>query len=311
MLKRVVRRVGYAGPVRRTITSSSGLGRVTGRFVGGLDEVSAVAVAQRLRAQGMLTTLHVRQGNPVDEAGADAHVELYRRLVAQHVEAGLREGSEISLKMAQFGLLAPGGLDGAVERMRATVADAYAAGIGVTVDMEGIEEVDVTLDAVCRLRADQPDVGIAIQAYLLRSEADCHALASTGARVRLVKGAYGAGPDVAHTTRATVDSAYERCLEILFAGGAYPMVASHDLRMVEAARAMAREAGKGRDAYEIQMLMGVRTQDQVRLAAAGERLRVYVPYGPDWYGWFVNRIVEKPSNVRLLAHALVSPGPRV
>jgi proline dehydrogenase len=271
--------------------------------------VSAVAVARRLHDQGMLTTLHVRQGNPLDEAGADEHVELYRRVVAQHVEAGICAGSEISLKMAQFGLLAPGGLGGAVERMSVTVADAYAAGMAVTVDMEGIEEVDVTLDAVRRLRVEHPDVGVAIQAYLLRSEADCHALAGTGARVRLVKGAYGAGADVAHTSRVTVDSAYERCLEIT--GGAYPMVASHDLRMVEAARRMARATGRGTDAYEIQMLMGVRSQDHVRLVAEGERVRVYVPYGPDWYGWFVNRIVEKPSNVRLLAHALVSPGPRV
>lgn len=311
MLKRVVKRVGYAGPVRRTITRSSGLGRVTGRFVGGPDELSAVEVAQSLQHQGLLTTLHVRQGNPLDEAGADEHVDLYRRLVARHVAAGLGAGSEISLKMAQFGLLAPGGLDGAVERMRRTVADAYAAGIAVTVDMEGIEEVDVTLDAVCRLRAVQPDVGVAIQAYLLRSETDCRTLAGTGARVRLVKGAYGAGADIAHTTRGAVDSAYGRCLAILFDGGAHPMVASHDLRMLEVARRLAREAGRNQDAYEIQMLMGVRTPDQLRLVAEGERVRVYVPYGPDWYGWFVNRIVEKPGNVRLLAHALVSPGPRI
>lgn len=308
MIARVVRRIGYAAPVRRVITSSSGLGTVTSRFVGGPDETTAVAVAASLHADGLLTSLHVRQGVPRDESGADDHVELYRRLVDAHVAAGIVGGAEISLKMAQFGLLAPGGLEGAVRRMRTTVEHAYRNGVQVTVDMEGVEEVDDTLDAVRRLRAEQPDVGIAVQANLKRTEDDCRALAAAGARVRLVKGAYGPGDDVGITARSDVDAAYERCLGVLFAGGAYPMVASHDLRMIDAARGLARTHGLGADGYELQMLMGVRARDQRRLAAAGERVRVYVPYGPDWYGWFVNRIVEKPSNVKLLAHALLEKG---
>ncbi|MGD9955250.1 MAG: proline dehydrogenase family protein [Candidatus Nanopelagicales bacterium] len=308
MIARVVRRIGYARPVRRAITSSSGLGTVTSRFVGGPDEASAVAIATDLHAGGLMTTLHVRQGNPCDEAGADEHVELYRRLVDAHVAAGIADGSEISLKMAQFGLLAPGGLDGAVRRMTGTVEHAASGGLQVTVDMEGVEEVDATLEAVRLLRERHPDVGVAVQANLRRTESDCRELARTGARVRLVKGAYGPGADVGIVGRADVDAAYERCLAILFGGGAYPMVASHDLRMVEAARALARSEGIGAAGYELQMLMGVRAADQRRLVAEGDRLRVYVPYGPDWYGWFVNRIVEKPSNVRLLAHALIEKG---
>jgi proline dehydrogenase len=305
MIGRVVRRVGYARPVRRAVTTSAAFDGVRRRFVGGPDAASAVDVARRLESLGLHSTLHVRAGAPGDEEAVAEHVREYRALVSE-AAARLRPGSEISLKMAQIGLHAPGGLDAAIERLRGLADDAGRAGVLVTMDIEGADEVEATLAAVRAVRSTHPEVGVAVQAYLLRTEADCAALAEEGARVRLVKGAYGAGPAIAHQGRPAIDAAFERCLRILMSGTGYPMVASHDDRLWAAARQEAVAAGRGVEDWEVQMLLGVRPGDQARLAAEGLRVRVYVPYGPDWYGWFVNRMAEKPSNVRLLAHSLVS-----
>lgn len=309
MLTRVIRRVGYSGVARRAVTESSAMEPVTRRFIGGVDEASAVATAERIAERGLLTTVHVRRGPVVDDAAADEHVAAYADLADRIATAGLAPGSEISVKIAQFGLLAPGSWDSAFARLAAMVDDAYARGVRVTVDMEGEDEVGDTLEAVRLLRQRHPDVGVCVQAYLYRTEADCAALATSGSRVRLVKGGYGAGQDIAHGSRREIDAAYLRCLGVLMRGEGYPMVASHDLRLVEATRRLAAETGRTPEDYELQMLHGVRTRDQSRLSAEGDRLRVYVPYGPEWYPWFVHRIAEKPSNLRLLGHALL-PGSR-
>ncbi|CAB5031240.1 unannotated protein [freshwater metagenome] len=304
--ERGLRRVGYSDLARRTLTQSPALANVTGRFIGGIDEVSAVAVARQAESRGLLTSLHVRRPPVLDEVSADEHVEAFEALVALMGECGLETEPEISIKLAQFGLLSGDGWDGALARMLVVVSRARANGVRVTVDMEGADEVADTLEAVRILRQIAPDVGIALQAYLHRTEADCAALATEGSRVRLVKGAYGAGPGIAHRTRADIDAAYVRCTRILLEGDGYPMLATHDLRLVRIASTLALDAGRSRSDYEFQMLLGVREKDQTRLVADGARVRVYIPYGPDWYGWFVNRIVERPSNIRLVAHALLT-----
>jgi proline dehydrogenase len=124
--------------------------------------------------------------------------------------------------------------------------------------------------------------------------------------VRLVKGAYAEPAGVAHTAKAEVDEAYLRCLRILMAGPGYPMVATHDLRMIEAARAVAAVHGRSADDHEYQMLYGIRTTEQDRIAASGDRMRVYLPYGSDWYGYFARRLAERPANLAFLLRSLLT-----
>ena len=172
--------------------------------------------------------------------------------------------------------------------------------------MEDHTTVDSTLAILGELRADFPDTGAVLQSCLHRTEADCRDLAYAGSRVRLVKGAYAEPDSVAYAAKADVDLAYVRCLKILMAGDGYPMVASHDPRMVELAGVLAERYGRGPSSFEYQMLHGIRSGEQRRLAAAGHRVRVYVPYGSDWYGYFMRRLAERPANVGFFLRSLVS-----
>jgi proline dehydrogenase len=172
--------------------------------------------------------------------------------------------------------------------------------------MEDHTTTDATLAAVVALRADFPDVGAVLQASLRRTEADCRDLATAGSRVRLCKGAYREPASVAFQDSADVDLSYVRCLRLLLRGGGYPMVATHDPRLVAIAAAMAVQAGRVRGEYEYQMLFGVRPEEQRRLAARGEKIRVYLPYGTQWYPYLMRRLAERPANVAFFVRALSS-----
>ncbi len=145
-----------------------------------------------------------------------------------------------------------------------------------------------------------------LQAYLYRTEADCRDLAYEGSRIRLCKGAYAEPASVAHTDPKEIDQAYVRCLKTLMSGSGYPMVATHDPRLVEIALALAEREQRTKDTFELQMLYGIRPAEQERLAGLGHTMRLYVPYGTDWYGYLVRRLAEKPANMRFFAHSLVS-----
>lgn len=306
MLGRVVSQVGRVPVARRVVTATPGLRETTRRFVGGADAPSAVITAESLHEQGLRTTVHVLGGEVRTTAEADEHVRAYAELATRLASAGCGPASELSVRLEQLGLAAPGGWDAAVHRLHEVVAHAADRGLFVTVDMGRPDEVGRTLAAVSVVREDHPSLGVALQAALRRTEDDCRMLAHAGSRVRLVKGEHAAAPDVAFTTPDEIDASFLRCLSILMDGQGYPMVATHDPRMMDAARRMARESGRKSPEWELQMLLGVRRTDQRALAADGLRVRVYVPYGPDWYSWFVSRIAEKPGNLRLLAHALLS-----
>jgi proline dehydrogenase len=170
--------------------------------------------------------------------------------------------------------------------------------------MEDHTTVDSTLEILGKLRADFPWTGAVLQSCLHRTEADCRDLASAGSRVRLVKGAYAEPASVAYPDKADVDLAYVRCLKILMAGEGYPMVASHDPRMIELAGVLAERNDRAPGSYEFQMLHGIRTGEQRRLAADGEHVRVYVPYGADWYGYFMRRLAERPANVAFFLRSI-------
>ena len=171
---------------------------------------------------------------------------------------------------------------------------------GLMVGSEG------TLGVVTELRGEFPWLGAVLQSALRRTESDCADLAGAGSRVRLVKGAYAEPESVAHTAKSAVDDAYLRCLDVLMAGAGYPMVGTHDPRMILAAQASAVRHDRTADDHEFQMLYGIRVPEQERIAASGSRIRVYVPYGADWYGYFARRLAERPANLTFLARSLFS-----
>src|SRR3954454_6392438 len=194
----------------------------------------------------------------------------------------------------------------ALDNARTICDAAQAAGTSVTLDMEDHTTTDSTLRVLRELRSTFPTTGAVIQSYLHRSEADCRALATNGSRVRLCKGAYDEPESVAFQRRDDVDVSYARCLGVLMAGRGYPMVATHDPRLVTLAGELATQFQRPSESFEYQMLFGVRPDEQRRLAADGARVRVYVPYGTEWYGYLMRRLAERPANVAFFLRALAS-----
>jgi proline dehydrogenase len=183
---------------------------------------------------------------------------------------------------------------------------ASEAGTTVTFDMEDHTTTDDTLSVVRELRQDFPWAGAVLQAYLRRTEADCRDLATPGSRVRLCKGAYDEPASVAFQDKAEVDKSYVRCARALMAGSGYPMLATHDPRLVDIGGALAVQSGRRQGSYEFQMLYGIRPDEQQRLADQGEKVRVYVPYGEEWYGYLVRRMAERPANTAFFLRALAT-----
>jgi proline dehydrogenase len=275
---------------------------VVDRFVAGNDLDAALPVIAGLAADRLVTVDHLGE-NATDRAGVDATVDAYRALLLRLTAEGLAERVEVSVKLSAVGQGLPDGDALALAGARAICEAAAEAGTTVTVDMEDHTTTDATLATVVALRADFPWVAAVLQSQLRRTEGDCRDLAGPGSRVRLCKGAYDEPESVAFTDRADVDRSYVRCLKILFAGEGLPLVATHDPRLV----AIAQHLGRDRP-YELQMLYGVRPGAQVDLAAAGERMRVYVPYGTQWYGYFMRRLAERPANVAFFLRALATRG---
>jgi proline dehydrogenase len=280
--------------------------RVVERFVAGESIESAVRAVRALRADGLNVTLDHLGEDTRDTAQATAIRDAYIELLTVLHRNGLAGSAEVSVKLSALGQALPDiGEKVALENARAICAAAAAAGTTVTLDMEDHTTIDSTLHILRELRQDYPWVGAVLQSMLLRTPQDCHDLAFPGSRVRLVKGAYAEPPQVAHARKAEVDDAYRRCAEILMAGGGYPMIASHDSHMIEAGKRAAREAHRQPGEYEFQMLYGIRTDLQRELARKGERVRVYVPFGTDWYGYFMRRLAERPANVAFFLRALL------
>jgi proline dehydrogenase len=232
-------------------------------------------------------------------------VAAYLDLLQDLGSASLSGGAEVSVKLTAIGLALPDGERIALENARQICRAARNAGTTVTIDMEDHTLTDVTLHLLRELRQDYPETGAVLQAYLRRTEADCKRLAHEGSRVRLCKGAYDEPEDVAFTG-LQVDLSYIRCLKVLLAGDGYPMIATHDPRMIEIAQHLIAASGRERGTYEFQMLYGTRSAEQRRLAAAGERMRVYIPYGEEWYGYLMRRLAERPQNLSFFLRSLVS-----
>ena len=307
MLRRVMLAVSASDRIRDVLTTAPFTKDVVARFVAGPTQDDALRVTRELLGQGLLVSLdHLGEHTTDPEqaaAAADEYIALLGRLADDgHARAGR---AEVSVKPTAVGLgLKEHGEKTARENITRICTAAAAAGTTVTMDMEDHDLVEPTVRLLHELRQEFPDLGCVIQSYLRRSEADCGALA--GSRVRLCKGAYDAPEDVAFTDRRRVDLSYVRCLRALLAGPGYPMLATHDPRLIEIIQARAILAGRAADSFEYQMLYGIRPAEQRRLANQGSRVRVYVPYGSDWYGYLTRRLIERPANLTFFLRSLAT-----
>ena len=284
------------GPVRK----------MARRFVAGETLDEAVAAVQALNRQGLLATLDYLGENVTGETEArDATNEILDLLEA--IESnGIQSG--VSIKLTQLGLDLHPVL--AIDNLQRIAARAAEAGRFVRIDMESFDYVQPTLDLFEGLWDRYRNVGVVIQSYLYRSADDVARLVRLGASVRLVKGAYDEPPDVAYPDKAGTDANFVRLMEQLFddqarANGVFPAIATHDTQLIDWAVDHTRRQGISQDRFEFQMLYGIRTGLQRQLAADGYRVRAYVPYGGQWYPYFMRRLAERPANVLFLMRNLL------
>nr|WP_203732617.1 proline dehydrogenase family protein [Streptomyces sp. SID12501] len=294
--------------LRRLISAAPVTRPVVDRFIPGETVDDVVPIVQDLTDRGLEVTLDVVGEditNPEQAAAArDAYLELVERL--GELELGTR--AEMSVKLSLFGQALDGGHELALANIRPVVEAAAAIGTTVTLDAEDHTTLDSMFAIHEELRKDFPQTGCVIQAYLYRTEADARRLADSGSRVRLVKGAYKEPAEVAYQQKAETDKAYVRILRILMEGEGYPMIGSHDPRLISIAQELARRASRKPDEYEFQMLYGIRSDEHLRLAAEGHRMRVYTAYGTDWYGYFMRRLAERPANLLFFGRSILTKG---
>lgn len=296
--------------MERTISGSKLTRSMVQKFVPGASEDAAVVAVKALVASGRFISVDYL-GEDISHAGeAEQTVQAYLSLLAAYAELGVATTTgarplEVSIKLSALGQSLPGGEELALVNARTICAAAERAGAWVNVDAEDHTTTDSTLRIVRELRREFPTVATVLQAYLHRTEDDCRALAYEGSRIRLCKGAYSEPAEVAFQGKDEVDASYLRCLEVLMAGAGYPMVASHDPKMISAALAYAEENGRHSDDFEIQMLYGIRDAEQTRLVDDGVHVRTYIPFGNDWYGYFMRRLAERPANLMFFLRALV------
>ena len=304
LLRRPILAAARNDVVRRTVAGAPVSRSVVARFIAGEGTEDAVRAAEQLEQRGLSVTLD-RLGEDVLDAGqAERTVKDYVVLLERLADEGLTSGGrcEVSVKLTAVGQAIDEGL--ALDGARAICAAATAAGTTVTLDMEDHTTTDSTLGILRALREDFPSTGAVLQSYLRRTEADCRDLATPGSRVRLCKGAYREPESVAFQTTTEVDLSYVRCMKALFAGEGYPMLATHDPRLVDIAAVLS--AGRPHDSWEHQMLYGIRPAEQERLAAEGRTVRVYVPYGQEWYGYMMRRMAERPANLTFFLRSLAT-----
>jgi proline dehydrogenase len=290
--------------IKRAVTSAPVTRDVVRRFVAGETIDDALRVTRELAGEGLHVSLDHLGEDTLDAATAEAAVEAYRSLAGRLADEGLAAGAEMSVKLSAVGQALDESM--ALDNARLICAAARDAGSSVTIDMEDHTTTDSTLRLVGLLRTDFPSTGAVLQASLHRTEDDCKLLGVPGSRVRLCKGAYLEPSSLAWQRPDDIRAAYVRCLATLISGGALPMAATHDPRLVDAAGRLVSEIGGPGFKHEYQMLYGIRPDEQRRLVAAGETVRVYVPFGVQWYGYLMRRMAERPANTALFLRALMS-----
>jgi proline dehydrogenase len=293
--------------VKKLVSTMPGSAGIVHSYVPGETTESAADATATLVDSGLRVTLDFLGEDTLDAEQAEATVTAYVDVLRELSARGLTRSAEVSVKLSAIGQFLPeNGHKIALENARTICRAARNAGTTVTLDMEDHTTTDSTLTILRELRKDFPETGAVLQAALHRTEADCRALAYEGSRVRLCKGAYLEPESVAFQERLEIDKSYVRCLKVLLAGEGYPMIATHDPRMVEIASSLASRYGRTQGTYEYQMLYGIRPEEQRRLAESGETVRVYIPYGQEWYGYLMRRLAERPQNLSFFVKSLIS-----
>ncbi|MDR3677265.1 MAG: proline dehydrogenase family protein [Acidobacteriota bacterium] len=274
--------------------------RLASRFIAGEELDDALRVVRRLNSEGFKVTLDCLGESVHEAAAADAacqtYLQLLDRLAAEKLD------SHVSVKLTQLGLAIDEGL---ARRNLARLAESAARHNNfVRVDMEGSAFTDSTLRVFCSVDAPREVMGIAIQSYLRRTDADVDELLKRGVRIRLVKGAYKEPPEIAFPSKRDVDLSYRRLTERLLTSGIYHAIATHDERIIAATEQFARTHAIPPEKFEFQLLYGIRRQLQRALIKEGWRVRLYVPYGQEWYAYFMRRLAERPANVLFLMRNL-------
>jgi len=272
------------------------------RFIAGETIDEAIEAARALQAGGLLITLDYLGESVRSIEEASAATREYVRLIEVIVGSGIERN--ISLKLTQLGV----DVDRAtcVDNLRRILEPARTHGFFVRIDMENSPYTDVTLEVFETLwQQEYRNLGVALQAGLYRTESDIRRMNELGARVRLVKGAYKEPASVAHQKKADVDAAFVKLMQILLDDGTYPAIATHDDNMVATAREHAERRGIARNAFEFQLLYGIRRDLQSSLLAAGYPVRVYVPFGREWFPYFMRRLGERPENVGFVVRSVL------
>jgi proline dehydrogenase len=306
MLRSALLRVSRSEKIKNLVTTAPVTAGVVERFIAGETSDEVVSVTRRLIGAGMLVSIDYLGEDTTDRAHADAVVVAYLVLLTKLRESGLSASAEVSIKLTALGQHLRDGPQLALENAELICNAARKADTAVTLDMEDHTTTDSTLEILHWLRKEYPDTGAVLQAYLYRTEDDCRDLAVAGSRVRLCKGAYAEPESVAYQDRQEIDKSYVRCMRILMAGDGFPMLASHDPTLIDIGLKLASDHGRRPGDFEFQMLYGIRPTEQQRLAKLGHAVRVYVPYGTDWYGYLVRRLAERPSNLRFFARSLIT-----
>ena len=272
------------------------------RFIAGETAAEAIAAARIVEARGMSVTLDLLGESVTSLDHADAATGAYIAMIEEMIAAGV--GRNISLKLTQLGL----DVDKAstIDNFRKILERAEPAGFFVRIDMENSPYTDVTLEIFETLwRHGYRQIGVVLQSALRRSEADLLTVNALGGRVRLVKGAYKEPKTLAYPNKADVDSAYARMLHTVLTAGHDPAIATHDPKMIELARTIARDNQIAPDRFEFQMLYGVRRDLQAMLVKDGYRVRVYIPFGREWFPYFMRRLGERPANVMFVIRGIL------
>lgn len=293
MLREALIRLSQEERLRRFATHNGLAHSMALRFVAGETLDQAIAAVREINARGMTASLdHLGENVSTAPEAAQAAGD-YCRIFRAIAESGVE--CNASLKLTQMGLDL--GEETVLENACRVVEEAARNENFIRVDMESSEYVERTLDLVFRLHDRYSNVGTVIQSYLYRSAGDLERLIESGIRVRLVKGAYLEPPSVAYQDKADVDANFVRLMQTLLTRGKYPAIATHDVKMIEATRAFARDNGVDSSRFELQMLYGVRRDLQTQLVRQGYRMRIYVPYGTQWYPYLMRRMAERPANL--------------
>jgi len=277
------------------------------RFVAGGTVHEAIDAARVLERQGVTVTLDLLGESVGSTTAAAEATGAYVRLIDEIARAGVSRN--ISLKLTQLGL----DIDRAttVDNLRRVLDLAGQADVFVRIDMENSPYIEQTLDTFETVwTLGYRNAGVVIQSCLKRSEGDVRRILALGARIRLVKGAYREPPSVAFQQKSEVDAAFRDLTRLLLTEGTYPAIATHDPDMIDAARRFAKERGVAPDKFEFQMLYGIRRDLQASLAADGYRMRVYVPFGTEWFPYFMRRLGERPANVAFVLRGILSESPK-